>query len=145
VKKGDTLAGIAAATLGDKNKWKLIVDANPGLDPRRLKVTARIRIPGQGRAGGGATGPVSGTPPVLPPRTFAEPRPNPADGPTEVQPAPAGSPGREVEVRAGDTLYEISRRELGDPNLYYKLIEANPGIDPKRLRKGMKIRLPAAQ
>ena len=76
---------------------------------------------------------------------------NPADGPTVPEapvatpvppPADSGKSYREVEVRSGDTLYEIARRELGNPDLYFKIIQANPGIDPKRIKPGQKVRVP---
>ncbi|MCI0585473.1 MAG: LysM peptidoglycan-binding domain-containing protein, partial [Planctomycetes bacterium] len=64
-----------------------------------------------------------------------------ATGPEAVARAPAPS-YREVEVRSGDTVIDISRRELGDPNLYHRILKANPGLDPKRLRVGQKVRIP---
>ena len=141
IKKGDTLAGIAKASLGDANRWKEIEAANPGLNPRRLKEGSEIVIPS------GST--VAAAPPAT-----QFPRPNtlldPGHGPTVPEkaspsPAPAPAPAgsfREVEVRSGDTLYEISRRELGNPDLYFKIIQANPGIDPKRIKPGQKVRIP---
>jgi len=157
VLKGDTGASIAKKTLGDANKWKLISAANGNKDARRLKINEVLKIP----AGGGTSVADSGLKPGgVPSNSFGpavSPPVNPADGPTETHragPAPVAAPvaapaavpdavGREVEVRSGDTLYEIARRELGDPNLYYKIIKANPGLDPKKIRPGMKIKLPA--
>jgi nucleoid-associated protein YgaU len=148
IQKGDTLAAIAQRIMGDRNKWKQIVDANPGLDARRLKIDMEIRVPS-----GTAVASVPGAP--KPSNSFAPT--NPDDGPTGPArdvppppvdtgsgktPPPAASAGREVEVRSGDTLYEIARRELGDPNLYIKIMKANPGLDPKRLHPGQKVRLP---
>ncbi len=152
IKKGDTLAAIAQRTLGDRNKWPMLVDANPGLDPRRLKIGAQVVIP-SGTAVALAPAPKI---PVDSPKVTSFRVPNGDDGPTEpsapaatgagAAPAAAGADaGREVEVRSGDTLYEIARRELNDPNLYYKILKANPGLDPKRLRVGQRIRLPAAE
>jgi nucleoid-associated protein YgaU len=45
IKSGDTLGKIAQAELGGSSKWKQIVDANPGLDPRKLKVGQVIKLP----------------------------------------------------------------------------------------------------
>jgi nucleoid-associated protein YgaU len=45
VKVGDTLMGIAASVLRDRNKWKRIQDLNPDLDPARLRPGQRIKVP----------------------------------------------------------------------------------------------------
>jgi len=149
VKKGDTGASIATATLGSASKWKLISDCNNKKDARKLKIGEVLNIPS---AGGTSVANTGGVKPPAPSKSITEGLPpakpvNRADGPTDVHEAPAAPPvdagGREVEVRSGDTLYEIARRELGDPNLYYKILKANPGLDPKKIRPGMKIKLPA--
>ena len=46
VRSGDTLTAIAARTLGDRDRWRELVSANPGLDPKRLHVGQSIRVPG---------------------------------------------------------------------------------------------------
>jgi nucleoid-associated protein YgaU len=45
VRSGDTLTGIAARVLGDGDRWRELVAANPGLDPKRLFVGKSIRVP----------------------------------------------------------------------------------------------------
>ncbi len=45
VKKGDTLYSIARTHYNDGKQWTKIVEANPGLDPAKLKVGQTIRIP----------------------------------------------------------------------------------------------------
>ncbi|MGA3065736.1 MAG: LysM peptidoglycan-binding domain-containing protein [Tepidisphaeraceae bacterium] len=45
VKPGDTLWKIAATHYGDGHKWKQIVDANPGLEPSKLKIGQTITLP----------------------------------------------------------------------------------------------------
>jgi len=42
---GDSLEKIAKLTLGSRRRWEEILDQNPGLDPRRMKVGARIWLP----------------------------------------------------------------------------------------------------
>jgi len=44
-KKDSSLRKIAAKTLGDGNRWKAIVEANPGLNPNRMRVGLVLRIP----------------------------------------------------------------------------------------------------
>jgi nucleoid-associated protein YgaU len=109
VEKGDTLGGIAAKELGSAQKWQLIADANPGIDPGNLRLGQRLRIPGRSSgpattsaqpvesatdAGGAMPGlqgptPVEATPRpepiVVPPEDLFEPvpaapTPSPADG-----------------------------------------------------------------
>ena len=146
IKKGDTGASIAKAMLGDANRWKEIEAVNPGLNARRLKIDQEIVIP-NGTA-------VATSRPAAPRVPAGTPAPktlvNTDDGPTGPErpvAAPTASPDpaksyREIEVRSGDTLYEIARRELGNPDLYFKIIQANPGIDPKRIKPGQKVRIP---
>lgn len=45
VKQGDNLWQIAKAHYGDGQKWKQIVDANPGLNPDKLPVGKTIVLP----------------------------------------------------------------------------------------------------
>jgi 5'-nucleotidase len=45
VKKGDTLYNIAKQRYGDGKQWTRITDANPGLDPTKLRVGQTINIP----------------------------------------------------------------------------------------------------
>ena len=45
VKKGDTLFSIAKLQTGSGRNWQKLVSANPGLDPKKLKVGQTITIP----------------------------------------------------------------------------------------------------
>ncbi len=45
VAKGETLGDISAAHYGTTKHWRKIVEANPGLDPARLKIGQVIQIP----------------------------------------------------------------------------------------------------
>lgn len=45
IQPGDTPATIAAKVLGDASKVKLLMKANPGMDPKRLKVGQEIKLP----------------------------------------------------------------------------------------------------
>ena len=146
IKQGDTGASIAKAMLGDANRWKEIEAANPGLNARRLKIGHEIVIPNGSAVANSRPAAPRTTPNTLAPKTLV----NTDDGPTAPErplAGPSASPDpaksyREIEVRSGDTLYEIARRELGNPDLYFKIIQANPGIDPKRIKPGQKVRIP---
>ena len=45
VRSGDTLQRIASRLYGDAQRWRDIAEANPGLDPRRLRVGQMIKLP----------------------------------------------------------------------------------------------------
>lgn len=45
VAKGETLGDISATHYGTTKHWRKIVEANPGLDPARLKIGQEIQIP----------------------------------------------------------------------------------------------------
>lgn len=45
VAPGDTLQGLAARLYGDRSRWRDILAANPGLDPRRLRPGRVLRLP----------------------------------------------------------------------------------------------------
>jgi len=45
VQKGDTLRSIARRELGDERRWKEIASANPGLDPAKLAIGQRLKLP----------------------------------------------------------------------------------------------------
>lgn len=80
----------------------------------------------------------------------ATPAAQPADatgsGPT-TQPAAvahaADSTAHVHVVQLNETYCTIARAEWGHASLYDKLIQANPGIDPRHLHPGMKINIPA--
>ncbi|HUL57860.1 MAG TPA: LysM peptidoglycan-binding domain-containing protein [Anaeromyxobacteraceae bacterium] len=58
--------------------------------------------------------------------------------------APASAAGREVEVRAGDTLWDLARRHLGDPFAWPRLHRANRELvaDPDLIFPGQRLRVP---
>ena len=52
VRSGDSLWGIAEAELGSGNRWREIVDRNPGLDPDKLVVGRKLVLPGDALSSG---------------------------------------------------------------------------------------------
>lgn len=113
IQAGDNLESIAAAKLGSARAWREIEKANPGLDPRGLKVGAKIKLPAKQQP---ATAQANVTKPVG------------AD---------------EYEVRAGDTLEKIAKLKLGKETRWRDIQAANPGLNPSRLQPGARIKLPA--
>jgi nucleoid-associated protein YgaU len=45
IRSGDTLSSIAQQWFGDADKWDLIAEANPSIDPHRLRIGQRITLP----------------------------------------------------------------------------------------------------
>jgi nucleoid-associated protein YgaU len=59
-------------------------------------------------------------------------------------PRPAATPAaRTYKIRNGDTLGHIARRMLGKASRWREILEANPDLNPKNLRVGKEIKIPA--
>ncbi|HEX2255530.1 MAG TPA: LysM peptidoglycan-binding domain-containing protein [Afifellaceae bacterium] len=119
---GDTLGRIAARC---GTTLSALLQANPDItNPNNVFVGQVIRMPGA--AAGGPSGPFFGP---SGPHSFSPP-------PAFQAPAAEGS----YVVRPGDTLASIADR-LGIP--LAQLISANPDADPRFIRPGMVLRVPA--
>ncbi len=46
------------------------------------------------------------------------------------------------QVRKGDTLFSIARKNYGDGKQWQRIATANPGLEPNKLRVGQTIALP---
>ncbi len=114
VQPGETLCNIARDYFGSSRHWKRIADANPGVDPDRLTIGAKLVIPE----------------PSAVPETDEE-------DPGET----AASETILYKVESGDTLYAIARKVLGDEKRYKEILEANPDLDPDRLSIGETLRI----
>jgi LysM repeat protein len=133
IRGGDTLSEIAQRELGTKNRWRELVELNPGLDPAKLLVGTRIRLTA-------AVAPATASAPRPEPKTAPQPKVAAAAGGNTAA-RPAGS-ARSYTVRSGDTLSQIAQRELGTTSRWRELVELNPGLDPAKLLVGTTIRLP---
>ncbi len=133
VASGDTLGGIASRLLGSESKWTAIAKANPSVDPNRMKVGTKLRIPSKDSFAS-----ASSASPVSTPRTAA-----PA---VTSNTAGSSNGGGNYTVVAGDTLSKIARKSYGNSKLWQKIYAANKGAigsDPANLRVGMKLTIPA--
>ena len=106
VRPGETLDGIARSY---GTSVDALLQSNPGVEPRRLRAGATLRIPGAG-----------------------------AETENARQPEKAAASTSYV-VRKGDTLDAIAKR---NGTTVVALQRANPGLNPRRLLPGTKIRLP---
>lgn len=116
---GDSFSKLAERYYGSQTYTALLIDANPSVDPRRMKVGSTVRIP---------------------PSTTTE---RPARDAIE-QPSRVG--GATYEVREGDSLYAIAETHLGSGARWpevYELNKARIGTDPTQLNIGLVVKLPA--
>ena len=120
VKSGDTLEGIARTQLGDGQKWRSIVEINPGLDPKALKIGQKIKMP----AGGMASAKEASAPAV----------------------GAGNASTNTYTVQKGDTLVAIARKFYGGDSDWKRILDANSSVlkgDAAALRPGMKLTIPA--
>lgn len=123
IQPGDTFSSIALEHYGDSRFYKLILDANPKIDPNRMKVGMTITIP-----------PMSNSTQVD------------RDDTTDVA-ADTLDPSRQYRVQVGDSLNSIASRLYGDSQMWGKIYELNKaqiGDNPARLKLGMVLVLPSA-
>lgn len=122
VQPGDTLEGIAVELYGDAVYWDEIAQANPLVDPRKLRVGQEIRLPRREAIEG-------------------EGRDEDED---EVQ---VVAPGEVVRytVRPGDTLSTIARAYYGQASRWRYLYNVNRntiGANPNALQAGDVLEIP---
>jgi nucleoid-associated protein YgaU len=154
VQPGETLDRIArkhygdralAKALGEYNKTRLAKDGT-------LRAGVTLRIPpvavlrgGERPAASGSRADASVTP-TRPGRSEEAARPS-RSGSTDPSDA-TGSTGPSAPkfytVRRGDTLMDIAKETLGTSKRFREILKANPGLDEKSLKVGMKIRIPQA-
>lgn len=115
---GDTFSSIAFNLYGDESRWVDIAQANPLVDPTKLKVGQQVRLPATGEL-----------------RRRTEPSPAP----------PAGSVT--YTIQPGDTLATIAHRYYGDGLQWRPIYNANRdriGPNPDKVKAGTTIVIPPA-
>ena len=119
VQSGDTLTSIAQKNLGSESRWHEIAEANPMIDPIKLRVGQVLKMP--------------------PPPGSNEPRP---------ATQPRDSAGRIIYiVRPLDTLATISKQYYGTRDYWKTIYSANRGSigsNPDKLEPGTKLIIPPA-
>jgi nucleoid-associated protein YgaU len=126
VRDGELLETIAKNKLGKRSRWPEIVAANPGLDPRKVRGGLVIKLP----AASQAAPENDAAKPAAAPKTSGDP--------------PAAVAQDTYRVEDGDMLEAIAQRKLGKRSRWPEIVAANPGLDPKKLRAGTVIKLPAS-
>lgn len=152
VQEADTLSAIAREVYGDDRLWTRIRDANPGIDPDRLLVGQKLRIPSKeavragkpaapaadaSKAGNGAKPPEAGKP--------AEGKP-PREAPGAATKSAAQDAGTYV-VESGDTLIRIARKLFNDPNRWREIYDLNRDKlrSPDEVPVGVTLKVPPAR
>ncbi|MHC4914221.1 MAG: LysM peptidoglycan-binding domain-containing protein [Planctomycetota bacterium] len=124
VQDGDSAWKLSKRFYGSGIHWPRIKKANPGVNFNNLKVGTRLTIPER---------PGSGT-----------------DAGDEAPPAAESAPAAESvgghrihTVASGESLYVIARDRLGSGMRYREIEKLNPGVDPRALKVGQKLKIPA--
>lgn len=126
VQAGDTLEKLARIHLGDGSRWPEILQANADTvkRPEQLRIGMVLRLP--------AAGPTNS--------------PAPASAPTEQASSLSSTSSRTYTVQAGDTLYGIARKTLGNGTRWKEILQANSDLlhgNPANLKPGMKLTIPS--
>lgn len=120
-KEGDTFQSIAQRFFGSTGYWRAIATANPNVDPNRLGPGRSLNIP-------------------LDPDNIQGKVAAPEGEPTT---PPTPQPEHTIYiVQKGDTLSEISKALYGKASLWQRIVDANPHIDPDRLKPGSTLKIP---
>lgn len=119
VEPGDTFAAIAEKVYGDERFWVDIAQANPTIDPKRLKIDQVLQMP--------------------PAKDLVSPSPE----------STASDRAGEVRytVRPGDSLSSIAQQYYGDPNAWRIIFNANReamGNNPDAIEAGKILVVPPA-
>jgi peptidoglycan/xylan/chitin deacetylase (PgdA/CDA1 family) len=154
---GDTLFSVAQKTLGDGQRWPELQALNKQIPPgpRLLTPGTVLKLPAKTAPAEPSPGkPVpapapapesDSTPPAPAPETAPD-QPTPTPAPTASAPsAPAAaSAPKTYTVQAGDTLYGIAKKTLGDGGRYPEIQSLNQEIlpDANKLKVGMVLKLP---
>lgn len=124
VAKGETLSKIAQEQLGSSRRVNEIVAMNPGLDPDRVYVGQKIKLPAAGASVSVDTSSRPAT--VAPPSNVASVK----------------GPGGSYTIQSGDVLSRIAQDHLGSVKAVASIMALNPGLDPNHLKVGQVIALP---
>jgi nucleoid-associated protein YgaU len=109
------------------------------VEPPRVAQHPASAVPQSAISGPGRAEPATEAPPPLPASPAAVDTPN-AKAP---EPPPSPAPPKTYTIARGDTLSSIAKAFYGDRRAWRAIAKANPGLDPKKLRPGQVIKLPA--
>lgn len=116
VQQGDTFSSIAIKLYNDERRWADLSQANPLVEPTKLKVGQELRLPGDRQK-------LSDEEPVPP-------------GPGGIQ---------TYTIRPGDSLSTVAETYYGDPTLWRTIYNFNRdkiGENPNAIQAGMTLKVP---
>ncbi len=150
VQEADTLSAIAREVYGDDRLWTKIRDANPGIDPDRLLVGQRLRLPPKEAVRAGrSNAPAADAGRAADARRRAEPGKPPAgrepgEAAGAAPRAGAQEAGGTYVVESGDTLIRIAKKVFNDPGRWREIYELNRDRlrSPDEVPVGMTLKLP---
>lgn len=131
IQPGDNFSRIAGKVYGNKNLYKVIVDANPNVDPARLKPGMTINVPARDKL------PAAHAP-------TADTR-NAVDLTGNTETTGTIDATKQYKIAPGDTLHKISLRLYGKSNRWSSIYDLNKekiGPDAGRLKVGTVLTLP---
>jgi nucleoid-associated protein YgaU len=138
VQKNETLSTISLAAYGSPNYYPHILRANPGLDPKKMKVGQSIILPDVGTVKPGAQSSAGTSTGAAAQRAASQQQPAAAQQHVDA--------AKEYKVVANDSLYRISVKLYGKSDLANKIYELNKdqiGADPAKLKLGTVLKLPS--
>lgn len=124
VTAGDTFDSIAREKLGSASLRTEIARLNPRVEPSRMKQGIELQLPTAAELAALKKGKDDG---------------KVADASSAKKPAVGDGT---YTIEKGDTFASIARKKLGSAKRVNELLDANPNVDPLRLREGATIRLP---
>jgi nucleoid-associated protein YgaU len=124
VASGETFVSIARAVYGDGRYYQALIDANPSVDPNKLKPGISIQ---------------------LPPDSQVKQSRKSSKSSSAASSSSSATDGKTYTVQNGDSLYKIAKKLYGSGEKSDELYEANKqtiGPDSTRLKIGMILTLP---
>jgi len=138
IKSGDGLYKICSRIYGNGGLYKELEAYNKGtagFNPANLKVGSTVRVPPKdvllGKSKLGSAGDM-----IQDEKPATSPLPRNEDG-------IASSKTKSYKVVDGDTGAAIARKTLGDKNRWDEIAKLNPGVDPRGLKIGYELKIPA--
>jgi nucleoid-associated protein YgaU len=128
VESGDSPVSISTKVYGNGKYASKILDANPGINPKHLKIGQELKLPDV----------AAETP------TFSSSSAS-LDHTDPLPTAAATANQKTYKVQSGDTLTKIATRLYGKGDMWKKLYAANKGkigSDPTHLRAGIVLQIP---
>lgn len=150
---GESLSIIARWYTGSFENWKVLAKINPGMDPNKIQMGEKVRIPEdlmktrkpmpESFVASLSPEKKKALPATSEPKPY-KPKKTKIPPPKEIKAKPPVKPAYyEHKVRwSGESLSIIAKWYTGSFDNWKTLAKANPKINPSRIHTGQKIRIP---